>query len=327
MLDDAITGELGVADVAVLERYGDPRTLLRAGRARLLAVIRKASRGHHGAERADAWLAVARSALISMAMTPRCRSPTSPPRWQPKRGCCARCSQSAIFMPTTARPPIAPSTLTGWPAAFLVSPRSAARCSSRRWATRTGFTNAAAFKRFSGLTPKASETGNTDRKGQAISKAGPRRLRDQLVQSANTARRIDPQLAEVYFTQMVERGAHHQKALCVVAARLAERAWVVLARREPYVLRDRDGTPVSAAEAKALIAERYQVPEDVRRRRRSRKKAGKAPHQVLEAHAISHPRHHADNRGNPPRITTTAQHPSTIKTPASTPSTSSLNTP
>src|SRR5690349_8373982 len=95
------------------------------------------------------------------------------------------------------------------------------------------FRNAAAFKRYTGLTPRASETGDTDRKGQPMCKAGPRRLRDQLVQSANTARRVDPQLAAVYFTQMAERGAHHTKALCVVAARLAERAWVVLARGEP----------------------------------------------------------------------------------------------
>ena len=147
----------------------------------------------------------------------------------------------------------------------------------------TRFSDGAAFKRFSGLTPKASETGDTDRKGQKISKAGPRRLRDQLVQSANTARRVDPQLAHVYFTQIVERGAHHQKALCVVAARLAERAWIVMARGEPYELRDVDGAPVSAAEAKAIIADRYQVTEEVRRRRRSRKNAGKAPQQVLEA--------------------------------------------
>jgi hypothetical protein len=41
---------------------------------------------------------------------------------------------------------------------------------------------------------------------------------DQLVQSANTARQIDPQLAVVYWSQMVERGAHHTNALCVVAA-------------------------------------------------------------------------------------------------------------
>jgi hypothetical protein len=110
-----------------------------------------------------------------------------------------------------------------------------------------------------------------------MTKAGPRRLRDQLVHSANTARRIDPQLAAVYWTQMVERGAHHNKALCIVAARLAARAWSVMARGEPYVVRDLDDRPVSHDEAKQIIAERYTVPESVRRRRRS-KQVGKAPH-------------------------------------------------
>jgi hypothetical protein len=79
------------------------------------------------------------------------------------------------------------------------------------------FASAAKFKAFTGLTPKASETGETDRKGQAITKAGAARLRKQLVCSANTARQVDPQLAAVYHAQMVERGAHHIKALCVVA--------------------------------------------------------------------------------------------------------------
>ena len=41
---------------------------------------------------------------------------------------------------------------------------------------------------------------------------------DQLVQLADTARQIDPQPAAVYWSQMVEQGAHHTKALCVVAA-------------------------------------------------------------------------------------------------------------
>ena len=51
------------------------------------------------------------------------------------------------------------------------------------------------------------------------------------------------------------------------------------------VLRDVDGTPVTRAEARAIILERYVVSQDVRRRRRSRNgRAGKAPHQVLEAH-------------------------------------------
>ncbi|MEX1164279.1 MAG: IS110 family transposase, partial [Nitriliruptor sp.] len=37
------------------------------------------------------------------------------------------------------------------------------------------FRNAAAFKSYLGLTPKASETGESDRKGQPMSKAGNRR--------------------------------------------------------------------------------------------------------------------------------------------------------
>jgi transposase len=93
------------------------------------------------------------------------------------------------------------------------------------------FPHANAFKAFTGLTPRANQTGQTDRKHQPMTKAGPRALRSQLIQSADTARELDPQLAAVYHVQMTQRGATHRKALCVVAARLAERAWLTLARR------------------------------------------------------------------------------------------------
>lgn len=75
---------------------------------------------------------------------------------------------------------------------------------------------------------------------------------------------------------MVERGKDHLGALCVVAANLAERAWAVMDRGMPYVVCDTDGRPVTAEEAKAIIAEHWTVPADVRVRRRS-KKVGKAP--------------------------------------------------
>jgi hypothetical protein len=78
---------------------------------------------------------------------------------------------------------------------------------------------------------------------------------------------------------MTTRNATHLKALCVVAARLAERAWVTLADAQPYQLRDVDGTPVTADEAKQIIAERYTVPPEVRRRRRSGQQKGKIPQQ------------------------------------------------
>jgi transposase len=51
-----LTGELGVADLAVLERFADPNTLVKLGLKRLTALIAKASHNHQGAERAREWL-------------------------------------------------------------------------------------------------------------------------------------------------------------------------------------------------------------------------------------------------------------------------------
>ena len=72
-----------------------------------------------------------------------------------------------------------------------------------------------------------------------------------------------------------------------MAAHLAERAWLVMRRGTPYVLRDIEGREVTSEEAKAIIAERYTVTEAIRQRRRSNK-GGKAPQQVLEGHLRSH---------------------------------------
>jgi hypothetical protein len=73
-----------------------------------------------------------------------------------------------------------------------------------------------------------------------------------MVRAADTARKQDPQLARIYWTQMVERGKDHLGALCVVAANLAERAWAVLDRGMPYVICDTDGRPVTPQEAKMV---------------------------------------------------------------------------
>ena len=47
-------------------------------------------------------------------------------------------------------------------------------------------------KSCAGLTPRASQTGATDRNGQPMSKAGPSPLRSAFVRAAGTARRQDP---------------------------------------------------------------------------------------------------------------------------------------
>jgi hypothetical protein len=79
---------------------------------------------------------------------------------------------------------------------------------------------------------------------------------------------------------MTQHGKDHLGALCVAAASLAERAWTVMRRGTRYVICDTDGRPVTAAAAKAIIAEHWTVPPEIRARRRG-KKTGKAPQKVL----------------------------------------------
>jgi transposase IS116/IS110/IS902 family protein len=150
-----------------------------------------------------------------------------------------------------------------------------------------------------GLAPKASETGETDRKGQSMSKAGPCLLRATFFRAAGTARRQDPQLGKIYYVQMTERGATHRKACCVAAGHLAERAWAVLNRGTPYVICDNNGNPVTPAEAGQIIADRGTVPEEIRKRRRSRKIAGKVPQPALTR---------PDTRGDLPRPRSSRPH-------------------
>ena len=132
------------------------------------------------------------------------------------------------------------------------------------------------FRSYTGLVARTSETGDTNRKGQPMSKAGSGLLRTTFVRAADTARKQDPQLARIYHQQMVERGKDHLGALCVVAANLAERTWTVMRRGTPYEIRDTDSRPVTPAETKAIIADQFTVTAEVRARRRS-KKMEKAP--------------------------------------------------
>ncbi|MEQ4306301.1 transposase [Plantactinospora sp. B6F1] len=280
-----LTGDLGKADLAVLERYADPRALLRLGRARLTALIVKESKNHQGQARAEQWLAAARAAVDlygdhpAVAFTDLAAEIATEVRLlraidaelaahAAERESCYRWvdpMQLARSLPGLAE--------VGGPAMTAVI------------GDASRFPTAAHFKSYLGLAPRASETGDTDRKGQPMSKAGSRLARATLIRAADWARKQDPQLARVYHQQMVERGAEHLKASCVVAARLAERLWTVMRRRMPYVICDVDGTPVTPPQAKRIIAEHWTVTEETRRRRRSSKRrAGKAPQQVLTGH-------------------------------------------
>jgi Transposase IS116/IS110/IS902 family len=146
------------------------------------------------------------------------------------------------------------------------------------------FPSASTFRAFTGLAPKASETGNTDRKGQPISKAGNRLLRTTLHRAADNARHLDPQLARLYYVQMVQRGKDHLGA--VQGGRRAPGRAGLDGHGPRHAVRGlrHRRHPGHPEQAKQIITERWTVPEEVRRRRRSRKTKGKAPHQVLEGH-------------------------------------------
>jgi len=58
-----LTGELTKTDLAVLDRWPDPRALLGAGPARLLTVITKASHGQQSLDRAEQWRTAAAAAV------------------------------------------------------------------------------------------------------------------------------------------------------------------------------------------------------------------------------------------------------------------------
>ncbi len=274
-----LTGKLTHADLAVLERWADPNILVRAGRRRVAAVIANTSNNHSGIERAEVWLSAAHAAIELYA-------------GHPAVAFTALAAEIAteVRLVLVFEHELVEHASERERAYANVDPAGLARSlpgisdvGGPALVAKLG--DAARFRRgkqvraFTGLAPKASETGNTDRKGQALSKAGPSLLRTTLVIAADTARKQDPQLARIYYLQMVERGKNHLGALCVVAATLAERAWTVMKRGTPYIVCDVDGRPVGPEDAAAIIAEHWTVPADVRARRRN-KKAGKAPQAI-----------------------------------------------
>jgi transposase len=121
---------------------------------------------------------------------------------------------------------------------------------------------------FCGLFPRTSSSGGADKPGQAITQSGNNRIKRAPYLAADAARRLDPELAAVYWRLMVRKGHHHKQALCAVATRLVNRIGRVLRTGEAYELRDTDGTPISVAEGKAIVAERFSVPPEVRDARR-----------------------------------------------------------
>ena len=146
------------------------------------------------------------------------------------------------------------------------------------------FQSQAAFRGWTGVVAHASQSADSDAKGLPMTKAGPRRVKLALYQAADVARKWDPQLAKIYYDQMVHKGKPHHKAIGAVMSHLASRIHAVLTEQRDYVLRNVDGREVTAREARTIIQTQYQVPAEIRAERRARSKARRRKRDVSTGH-------------------------------------------
>lgn len=255
--------------LAVLERYADPRALRRLGRARLTAMLIRSSHGAWREPKADELLAVAAETLEL---------------WPPDTidfGELAADIATEVRLIRGLDTEIA--ALDGRITALYdqIDPNgivaSAPGLGPVLSATILGsagdfnrFTNLAAVRSFSGLVPKVDQSGLVDAHG-GITKAGDRLLRQALFLAADHARLVDPTLAKRYHQLVVERGKHHNSALCTIGAVLVTRIAACWRNGQTYQLRDEHGQPITADQGRKICAERYRIDPAVRAaRRRSR---------------------------------------------------------
>ena len=132
------------------------------------------------------------------------------------------------------------------------------------------FSSNRGFRGWSGMVPRSAQSGERESKGLRITQAGPNLVKKYSFLDADVDRKRDPQLAAIYYDQMVNKGMHHTQAVCACATHLLDRVRAVVTEDRPYQLRDVDGTPVTDEQALSIIAQQYAVPNNVRRRNNKR---------------------------------------------------------
>jgi len=134
----------------------------------------------------------------------------------------------------------------------------------------TRFPSQSAFANWEGIVPGARQSSNVEAKGLRMTKAGPSIMRMALYQAGDISRRWNPQLAAVYYREMVYHGKNHRQAMGAVMSHLGARVLRVLKEDRPYELRDTEGKPIGRDDVRRLILSEYHVPENIRRERRRR---------------------------------------------------------
>lgn len=244
--------------------YADPHTVKRLGRSRLVRFFHRHSRGAWGESQVDAILAAAKATLelwdedldfpdlaediavearLALALTDEIKE-----------------IDERIAVLVTERDPA--GIITSVPGVGAIT----GAVILGRLGDASRFKSLAAVRGFSGLVPSLDASGVSGRHG-GPTKRGDALLREALFMSANQARRHDPTLAAKYHRLIVEAGKHHNSALCHIATTLLTRVAACWKTQTPYQLRDIDGQEVNLDEAHTIIAERYTVPQHLRRAR------------------------------------------------------------
>jgi transposase len=125
---------------------------------------------------------------------------------------------------------------------------------------------------FTGLVPSVNQSGTSERHGPPT-KAGDPGLRDTLFNAADKARKVDPTLAARYHDLVVNKGKHHNSALCTIAAVLVTRIAACWRKGSHYQLRDTDGREITSSEGRQICATRYTVTDANRAKVRSMRAA------------------------------------------------------
>ncbi len=244
--------------------YACPDTVKRLGRARLGRFLHRHSRGQWGAEQAAALLAAADETLALW------EDAFDFDQLAEDIAVEARIALSLGEDVAALGERIAILLEEADPEAIVTSAPGVGAVTGTQILARLGdpnrFRTLAGVRSFSGLVPSLNASGVSGHHGRPT-RRGDAALREALFIAADHARRIDPTLAARYQRLMVTAGKHHNSAVCHIAATLLTRIVACWRRGERYVIRDCDGQPVSVAEGRSIVTERYSVPAEVRRQR------------------------------------------------------------
>lgn len=246
----------GIAALEFLARYADPNAVIRLGHGRLSRFLIARSRGAWRSDHAAGLIAAAKETLALWG--------SDGMNFAELAEDIAHEAEQALFLTRQIKQideRVANLYADADPDGIVASAPGVGPVISAVIAGRIGdphrFTSLAAVRAYTGLVPKVSQSG-VGKVESSITKAGDPLLREMLCTAADQARKVDPQIAAKY-QRLMAGDRHHDSAICHLATLLVTRIATCMRAGQPYALRDVDGTPITEAQGRVLVKERYQI--------------------------------------------------------------------